>query len=431
MEMLNRNRRDVLKGAAAAAAASLAPTVWTSVSAAAVDRKAGAIAIDKVLSDAVQEKQVPGIVGIAANGSGVIYEGAFGKRNVETGPTMTLDTVFLVASMTKAVTGVAAMQLVEQGKLTLDDPIEKMLPALASPQVLEGFDEQGNPKLRPAKGKITLRQLLTHTSGFTYDFLNANTGRYVKFKNLPDVITGKNLALTTPLAFDPGTDWEYGISSDLAGKAVEAASGENLDVYFRKHIFEPLGMKSTGFLIGDQENRLATVHGRKEDGSFSPLNVRFSQEPEFFGGGGGLYGTASDYLVFLQMLMHGGAFNGATILKSSTIEQMSKNNMGDVKVRAMKTQAPALTADIDFGKLFPGQDIKWGLSFMINPKQGPAGRSANSLSWAGIANTYFWLDPSKKVAGVLLSQTLPFADPVSLGIYDRFERGVYKLTSET
>ena len=431
MTRLRQTRRELLKSAAAVSAAvSFAKYGVTPAWSAA--KKDVLSIVDGVLRQAADTKEVPGVVAVAANSDGVIYEGAFGKRNLATGADMTLDSVFWIASMTKAVTATAAMQMVEQGKLQLDEPISKVLPDLAAAQVLEGFDDKGQPKLRPAKRPITLRQLLTHTAGFTYDFWDADTAQYVKVAGLPGIVSCQNAALKTPLAFDPGDRWEYGINIDFAGKAVEAVSGQNLNVYLREHIFQPLGMKDTNFIIGpDQKTRLVTVHARKPDGGLDPIEFGVPQEPEFFMGGGGLYGTARDYLAFLQMLMHNGEFNGARLLRPETVAQMGKNNIGDINISrvVLKTTAPTATPDVDMGSLFPGQDIKWGLSFLINPQEGPAGRSAGSLSWAGLANTYFWVDPSKKVAGVILTQILPFADPRVLNLYAKFESGMYKALS--
>jgi methyl acetate hydrolase len=433
MTRLQQTRRELLKsGAAMSAAVSFAKYGITPSWSAAGAKKDALNAVDEVLRQAAETKEVPGVVAVAANSDGVIYEGAFGKRDLANGTDMTADSVFWIASMTKALTATAAMQLVEQGKLQLDEPISKVLPELAAPQVLEGFDDKGQPKLRPAKRPITLRQLLTHTAGFTYDLWDADTAQYVKAANLPGIISCKNAALTTPLAFDPGDRWEYGINIDFAGKAVEAVSGQGLNVYLREHIFQPLGMKDTDFVIGpDQKKRLVTVHARKPDGGLDPIEFGVPQEPEFFMGGGGLYGTGRDYLAFLQMLMHGGEFNGARLLRPETVAQMSKNNIGDVNISrvVLKTTAPPSTPDVDMGQLFPGQDIKWGLSFLINPQEGPAGRSGGSLSWAGLANTYFWVDPSKQVAGVILTQILPFVDPRVLSLYGKFESGVYKALS--
>jgi CubicO group peptidase (beta-lactamase class C family) len=433
MTRLRQTRRELLKSTAAmSAAVSFAKYGITPSWSAAGAKKDALNVVDEVLRQAADTKEVPGVVAVAANSDGVIYEGAFGKRDLAKGTDMTADSVFWIASMTKALTATAAMQLVEQGKLQLDEPISKVLPELAAPQVLEGFDDKGQPKMRPAKRPITLRQLLTHTAGFTYDLWDADTAQYVKVANLPGIISCKNAALTTPLAFDPGDRWEYGINIDFAGKAVEAVSGQGLNVYLREHIFQPLGMKDTDFVIGpDQKKRLVTVHERKPDGGLDPIEFGVPQEPEFFMGGGGLYGTGRDYLAFLQMLMHGGEFNGARLLRPETVAQMSKNNIGDVNISrvVLKTTAPKSTPDVDMGQLFPGQDIKWGLSFLINPQEGPAGRSGGSLSWAGLANTYFWVDPSKHVAGVILTQVLPFVDPRVLGLYGKFESGLYKALS--
>ena len=433
MTRLQQTRRELLKSSAAmSAAVSFAKYGITPSWSAAGAKKDGLNVVDEVLRQAAETKEVPGVVAVAANSDGVIYEGAFGKRDLANGTDMTADSVFWIASMTKALTATAAMQLVEQGKLQLDEPISKVLPELAAPQVLEGFDDKGQPKLRPAKRPITLRQLLTHTAGFTYDLWDADTAQYVKAANLPGIISCKNAALTTPLAFDPGDRWMYGINIDFAGKAVEAVSGQGLNVYLREHIFQPLGMKDTDFVIGpDQKKRLVTVHARKPDGGLDPIEFGVPQEPEFFMGGGGLYGTGRDYLAFLQMLMHGGEFNGARLLRPETVAQMSKNNIGDVNISrvVLKTTAPPSTPDVDMGQLFPGQDIKWGLSFLINPQEGPAGRSGGSLSWAGLANTYFWVDPSKHVAGVILTQILPFVDSRVLSLYGKFESGVYKALS--
>lgn len=422
-----RSRRDILKTAAALSAAATMIRSSRARAASEPDKKQALSDIDRVLQRAAEAKEVPGVVAMAATDDGILYQGAFGKRDLAKGTDMTPDSVFWIASMTKAITATAAMQLVEQGKLELEQPMGRLLPDLASPQVLEGFDDKGEPKLRPAKRPITLRQLLTHTAGFTYDLWNADTGRYEKYANLPGIISCKNAALKTPLAFDPGDRWEYGINIDFVGKAVEAISGQSLNGYLREHIFTPLGMKDTGFIIGpDQKNRLVSVHARKPDGSLVPIEFGVPQDPEFFMGGGGLYGTARDYLAFLQMLLHGGKFNGAQLLRPETVALMSKNHIGDLNVGVLKTAAPDSSLDVDLPAMFGDQNLKWGLSFLINNRPGPAGRSAGTLSWAGLANTYFWLDPAKRVAGVILTQSLPFVDPHAINLYGQFESGVYK-----
>jgi methyl acetate hydrolase len=431
MTEINQTRRNLLKSTAAVAAAFPFTNMgFTPSSAAEGANKNALTGIDKALREAADTKEIPGVVAIAATPDDILYEGAFGKRDLVKSTDMTLDSVFWIASMTKALTATAAMQLVERGKLKLDEPIAKILPDLATPQVLDGFNDKGEPNLRPAKGEITLRQLLTHTAGFTYDIWDANTLQYNKYADLPGIISCKNAALKTPLAFDPGTRWEYGINIDFVGKAVEAVSGQNLAVYLREHLLQPLGMKDTDFIIGsDQKARLVTVHARKPDGALEPMEFGIPQEPEFFMGGGGLYGTAHDYIAFLQMLLRDGKYNGIQVLQPETVAEMSKNNTGDIKIAFLKTAIPSASPDVDLPQMFPGDDLKWGLSFPINTKQGPAGRSAGTLSWCGLANTYFWVDPAKRVAGVICTQILPFVDPRVMSLYAQFESGVYKAIS--
>ena len=336
---------------------------------------------------------------------------------------MTLDTVFWIASMTKAVTTVAAMQMVEQGALRLDAPIADVLPELASPQVLDGFAADGTPELRAAKRPITLRHLLTHTAGFTYHMWNADMGRYLDHAKLPQIFSCEDATLTRPLVFDPGERWEYGVNIDLVGKAVEKVSGKRLEAYFRDHIFGPLGMDDTGFVIGtDRRRRLATIHQRQADGSLTPIELEVPQEPQFYMGGGGLYGTAPDYLTFLRMLMHDGELDGARVLRPETVALMGRNQIGDLEVGRMPSAAPDVTNDAEF---FPGMVKKWGLGFVINTEEAPTGRSAGSLAWAGLANTYYWLDPKKRVAGVILTQILPFVDAKVIDLFGRFESAVY------
>src|ERR1051325_2645929 len=288
--------------------------------------------IEDTLRGAVEAGDVPGGVAMAATAGGPIYEGAFGLRALGAGPAMTLDTAFRIASMTKAITSVAAMQLVEQGRLSLDGPVPDIDPALARPQVLEGFDASGAPRLRPAKRPISLRDLLTHTAGFVYEMWNADAKRYVEATGTPPVLSGRLAALRRPLAFDPGDRWEYGINIDWVGQLVEAASGMNLDAYFREHIFGPLGMSDTGFVPSpEQQTRRASVHQRQPGGGLVVQPLPAVSTPEFFAGGGGLSSTPRDYLAFLRMLLHGGTLNSARILRPETVELMNRNHIGDLQ----------------------------------------------------------------------------------------------------
>jgi len=272
--------------------------------------------IDQVLRQKTDAKEIPGVVAIAANSKDVIYQGAFGKRDLSKDAAMTSNSVFWIASMTKAVTTAAAMQLVEQGKLALDSPIGKLLQDLAAPQVLEGFDGAGEPKLRPAKGPITLRQLMTHSAGFCYSLWNGDMAKYIEKTGLPAITTCKNDALKLPLMTEPGTRWEYGINIDFVGKAVEAASGKRLDAYLRDHLFKPLGMSDTSFKITESQRKgLVGMHARGPDGSLAPIPFELEQDPEFHMGGGGLYSTAGDYIKFTQMILNKGKGNGNQVLK--------------------------------------------------------------------------------------------------------------------
>ena len=380
--------------------------------------------IDRLLAGATEAGDIPGVVAMAATASGPAYEGAAGTRALPAGPAMTVDSVFWIASMTKAVTSAAAMQLVERGKLALDEPIAGILPELASPQVLEGFDAAGEPRLRPARRPITLRHLITHTAGFGYDMWNADLLRYEEKTGTPGIISCENLALTMPLTFDPGDKWDYGINIDWIGKAVERVSGQKLGAYFRANLFEPLGMNDTVFKIGAaQRERLVGMHTREANGGLAPMPFEIPQEPQFEMGGGGLYGTASDYLAFQQMFLNEGrAADGRPVLKPETVRAVGENQMGAINVRLLKSAIPPYTNDAEF---FPGMVKKWGLGFMINTERVPGGRSAGSLAWAGLGNTYFWIDPVKRIAGVILMQLVPFADAKALDLFDKFEKAVY------
>jgi methyl acetate hydrolase len=380
--------------------------------------------IDAALHRAVEAGDVPGVVAMATDRQSVIYEGAFGKRVLGQPEPMTVDTVAWIASMTKAITGAAAMQLVEQGKLDLDAPAAKIVPGIEAAQVLEGFDAAGQPRTRAPRRPITLRHLLTHTAGFGYDIWNADLAKYQEIKGVPGVISCQNAALTTPLLFDPGDRWYYGINIDWAGKMVEAVSGQKLGAYLQKNIFDPLGMTSTAFKITpDMRTRIANIHQRSDNDALEPqLELEIPQEPEFEMGGGGLYSTARDYLQFVRMILNRGKTGGSQVLKPETVDLMSRNNMGDSRVTLLTTAAPPLSNDAEF---FPGVSKSWGLSFQINEDKAPTGRPAGGLMWAGLANSYYWIDPSTGIGGVYLTQILPFADKKSLPLYYDFESAFY------
>ena len=375
--------------------------------------------IDAVLERAVAGRHVPGVVAIAADRQGVIYSGAAGRTSSQPDRPMTVDAIFSIASMTKAVTSVALMQLVDEKKVGLDDPASTYLPAFGTVSVITSFDQKtGNYTVKPASRPITIRQLLTHTSGLGYAFTSPIV-RDFKPRN------GETFEIG-PLLFEPGTDWVYGTSTDWVGRLVEAISGKNLDAYFRERIFAPLGMRDTHFNVPDAAlPRLAPAWRRQADGTLTELPSRPPQRVTDFNGGGGLSSTAADYIRFLQMLLNGGQLAGARILSAASVDQMSRNQIGAVNVHAIKSAQPSLSADFSF--VNEGKD-KWGLGFQITGETAPGLRSAGSLSWGGINNTYFWLDPSRGIAGVILMQFLPFADASALSVYRDFERAVYEVT---
>jgi len=377
--------------------------------------------VDEALAQAVSSGTVAGVVALAADSRGVIFEGATGKRDLAGAAVMTVRGGSRQAAA-RALRPVAPPG-VEQRKLELDQPMSQVLPELGSPKVLEGFDASGKPRLRPAKRAITLRHLLTHTSGLTYSNWSDRIARYEKATGIPDIAESRNGAFAAPLEFDPGERWQYGIGMDVVGKIVEAVSGQSLEIYFREHIFEPLGMANTGFLISSaQKRRTATTYARQADGSLKALPFEMPQRPEFFSGGGGLFGTPRDYVTFLRMLLGHGTFDGAQILRAQTVAAMRTNQIGDLDVNPLKSSAPAWSNDVN---LFPGMQQKWGLSFDINTRPGPNGRSAGSYGWAGLLNCYYWIDPVRKVTGAMFTQLLPFYDARVVELYGAFERGLY------
>jgi methyl acetate hydrolase len=382
-----------------------------------------AAGIDAALAAAVERKDVPGVVALITDRQRVLYQGAFGVADVLTGRALSTDAVFRIASMTKPITSLAAMQLIEQGRFGLDDPVEKYLPEFANLKVFESFDAaSGSYRVRPASRPPTIRHILTHTSGLGYPFTSATLR---DFKPQP----GENYPFGGPMLFDPGERWHYGTSTDVVGKLVEKMSGQKLEDYFRQHIFAPLQMSDTSYNVPQEKaSRLVSAQqraGERMDGTIvlqTPQPGLTIPEPI---GGGGLASTANDYGRFVRTFLNGGELDGARVLKAETVTLMGQNNIGAVSVPALKT---ALPRSADFSFIADGRD-KWGLGFLITTDQVPGKRFPGSLSWGGINNTYFWIDPSRAIGGVILMQYLPFADAKALAVYDAFERGAYQLVS--
>ncbi|MCF6234045.1 MAG: beta-lactamase family protein [Rhodobacteraceae bacterium] len=375
--------------------------------------------IKSVLTDAVAAQDVPFVVAMTANSQGVIFSGAAG--DAASGRAAAEDTAFRIFSMTKAIGALAAMILVDRGRLRMDIPVADILPAWNDLQVLDGFDGD-TPILRAPKTTATLRHLATHTSGLEYEFWNPDVPKFLKATGLATVLSGRKASLMYPLTFDPGTRWGYGIGIDWLGQVVEAVDGRSIDQFCREEIFEPLGMGNTAFEPDGMEARMSDVSIRGEDGKFAPFKIAPPPKPEFYGMGHALYSTAPDYLRFLRMVLNGGELDGNRVLSADAIQQMLADQMRGLEFRPMISVAPPLTADVD---LFPGEKATHSFAFLRNEVAVPGKRSAGSLGWAGVCNTHYWIDPAKDVAAVIMTQSLPFVEPPMLKTYDAFERAVY------
>lgn len=373
---------------------------------------------DSQFEAAFAAANIPGAVGMIVDRDGVRYSRALGVADVASGAPMAVDTLAQIASMTKALVSVGAMQLVEQGRLSLDDDIGTVLPELANPQVLEGFGADGQPQTRAAKRPVTLRHLLTHTAGFGYSFIHPEVLQVYAARGMPKAGTLDTIRM--PLMSDPGERWEYGVSTDWAGLAIEAVTGERLNDYLTANLFEPLGMKDTAFRPALPADA-AKVHIRTAEGALNPIPL-YLGGGEFDGGGGGGTSTAPDYARFVRMLLNGGELDGQRVLSAETVATMGQNHVAPLRAGFMGTAMPDIAQPYD---TFPDQHTGWGLGFLINPEPGPNGRSPGSLAWAGIFNSYYWVDPVKGVGGVFVTQLSPFGDPGALDCFGALERMAY------
>ena len=381
--------------------------------------------VQAILDGGVDDGDVAGATAQIVTAGDVLCSAAAGVRSVDddAAGSMTTDTVCWIASMSKAVTGAAAMQLVERGELQLDAPASDVLSVLGEVGVLEGFDADGRPQVRPARTPITLRHLLTHTAGFAYELWSDELVHYNQATGTPSIMACELASLTAPALFDPGDQWMYGTSIEHVGRIVEEVSGLRLGEYLHQHILGPLGMVSTAFRIsGEMRARKAAIHVRTEDGSFTTFDFEMRQEPEVELGGAGLYGTVEDYSRFLQMILGRGRRDGVQVLRPDTVDRMVVNNMGNLRVVPLPTAMPGLSGDAEF---YPGTEKSWGLTFQINEEPLPTGRPAGGLMWAGLANSYYWIDMENQVAGTYISQQFPFADPRSFRLFEATERAYY------
>jgi methyl acetate hydrolase len=385
--------------------------------------------LDALLQAGIDRGAAPGVSAVLVDRDGVKYEGAFGERVIGSGVKMEVDTVGAIFSMTKAITGAAVMQLVEQGKLSLDVPAGDVCPEIGEVTVLDGFDHQGQPITRPPARPVTLRHLLTHTSGYAYDIWDAECARWHEVTGTPTVFSKEKASLRAPLMFDPGTRWEYGIGVDWAGQMVEVGSGMTLEEYFAKYLTGPLGMNDTAFVSSPSMlDRAAGLHVRHTDGSLEPYDLAPAENPEFELGGGGLYGTMSDYGRFIRMILNNGELDGIRVLSAETVAQMCRNHIGELRVEELKTCDPALSNNTE---LFPGVPKSWGLTFQINETEAPTGQPAGALMWAGLANSFYWIDRENGIGGAYLSQILPLGDEGSVNLFYELETAVYSMLPDS
>ncbi len=376
----------------------------------------GAAAIDQMFHTAVGKKEIPGVVAAIANKNQILYLKAFGSQDVAQNVLMSRDTVFRIASMTKPVTSVAVMMLYEQGKLRLDDAAGNYLPSLKDREVIATFNEKDATYItRPAKQEITIRHLLTHTSGFSYSFTSP-TIRDIQQK------TRKN-ERDLPLLFDPGSRWYYSPSTAALGDIVEKLTGQSLEDFFQANLFRPLHMIDTSFLLPDEKARqLVTIHRREASGLVEAPNP--SKYVPILRADGGLLSTASDYCAFLQMMLNEGSWRGTRVLKPETVRLMTSNQIGSLIVEEMPAALPKQAAAFLFGD---GKD-KFGLGFQITVRNGKTvhERSSGSYAWAGLFNTHFWVDPKKGIGIVFLTQELPFNNSINKDVLKRFEKLIYE-----
>jgi methyl acetate hydrolase len=377
--------------------------------------------LESVLHGAVDSGRVPFLIGAATYPGQLQWTGCAALPSL---PEVSVSSVLRVVSMSKAVGVTAALILEERGLLDWRTRVEDVVPSFSELGVIERVSG-GGFRTRAPRTKATLEQLAMHTCGLGYDFWSEELALYHGEHAIPPVHSGKLVALQSPLLEDPGERWRYGLGVDWLGLVIEAISGETIDQFCRKEIFEPLGMESTGFTLSSaMAERLVPVFVRNEEGGFqeAPFNLDPPGNPEFFGLGYGLYSTAPDYLRFLQMWINEGILNGNRILESSTIRRSLLNDSALPPVGVERSAMPALVGDLN---LLPGAVQTQALPFMRVDHDLPHRRRAGSCFWAGLLNTHFWFDPKSGIAGILMTQLVPFLDPIFMEVFSDFEQAVY------
>ncbi len=368
---------------------------------------------------------VPGVVAMVTDSDGNIYEGSAGVRELGRDDPMSLDSVMCIFSTTKAITGTALMQCVEEGLVDLHTPASTYVPELADISVLDGFDANGQPRLRPPARPITVAHLMPHTAGFCYEFFSDDDLAFRAANGIPTVVSCSIDSIRTVLLHDPGDRWTYGVNIDWVGRIVEEIRGQRLGQVMAERVFRPLGMHDIGFtMTPSMKSRRATLHDRAADGKLTPLpDLELPQPPSMDMGGHGLYATVGEYMKFIRMILNDGDGPNGRVLQPETVQMMSTNGLGDLKSGGWTTSIPSLS---NSGEFFPGVSKSWAYTFMVNDEPTPSGRPAGSLMWAGLGNLFYWIDRTSGVGGFWGSQILPFQDVASYPGFVDLETAVYR-----
>jgi CubicO group peptidase (beta-lactamase class C family) len=377
--------------------------------------------IDMTLAAAVEGNAAPGIVGIVADADSVLYRRAFGVLRAGDDEPLRPDAVYRIASMSKLATSMAALQLVDRGVLALDAAVADYRPEFDRLQVLAGFDAAGQPQLRRPRSRATVRQLFAHISGLGYDTWHPTLLRYLRLTGIPAISDGLGETFLAPLVADPGTEFNYSTSTDWLGLVIEACSGQPLEAFLVESLFVPLGMTDTGMIMSaDQRRRTVPLHVHDAAGGWVATDFEFPSNPEFQPGGHGLSSTAADHSRLQRALLRGGELDGVRVLSEEIVAEIYKPQTGDIRIGKILTAIPEASADVG---IIEGQ--RWGLAFPVTEAHQPGLRAAGAGGWAGLWNTFFWIDRTNGITAGLYTSTLPFCDPGVLAAYEAFERAVY------
>ena len=367
-------------------------------------------------------QRVPAISAAVLSKDNILYKGYFGFSNIEEKKPVDQNSLFRIASMTKAITSTCVYQQIDRGKLTLNTSLKDYFPEISEKKILDGFDGDGNPVLKEPESDITIGQLLTHTSGFAYEIWNENIAKLVEKGDLVTAFAGNEEFLKAPLVFEPGSSWEYGIGIDWLGVLIEKINECSLQDYMKRNIFNPLNMENTSYDLSEEDHdRVVAVYGRNGD-AYMQMPFEVPEKSSFYSGGGNLISNVDDYSSFLKLFLNVGTVNGEKILSEKSVQSMLQSLNKTLEMNTMKTQVPMLSDNVDF---FPNTTKSWSPGFMINHEDIQYGRPANSAGWAGLFNSFFWIDQKNDIAALILMQMLPFVEKGCFETLKDFESSIY------